>query len=529
MPYVERVELLHELIVGSPGCAIATFDQPVHFVDPSPLFSALAIDISGHPVLEGRSAIEYVEVDDMVRVGPACETAATCGAQSIGVRLRSGGDAILTYIDLQVEHGMSVAVFTPTGGHRMPTRPLPTTLNAAPRLGVFHRNRSGTIIDVDQGFVALLGWTPGEVLGNGSLTIVHPEDHAQGITNWIDMLDRPGEACRWRCRYMKADGSWLWVESTNLYREAESDIRTELLNVDAEVRAQDELAAREEVLRVLAEALPVGVARLDPSGVVEYANDRLEALLGLDRLQTSAQLTSTTADRAGELADAIEALLNDGRPGRINTTCAPHDGDLRHLEWTLRPLHERSGACAGGIVCVADVTEAAELRARLEHEATTDALTQCRNRAATLEAVHGALRRAGTGGGVAVVFVDLNAFKPVNDRHGHAIGDELLTIVAARIRTAVRPGDVVGRIGGDEFVVVSPGVPDRAVAGQLADRIAELLHGEAVIAGIGGLMVTASIGVAWAAGGPAEDLIAAADRAMYAAKRSGTLTPVLAS
>jgi diguanylate cyclase (GGDEF)-like protein/PAS domain S-box-containing protein len=523
MPYAERVALLRAVMTDSPGCAVAVYDQPIHFIEPDRFFADVGVDLAGHPVLEGRSAVEYVEVADIVRVGPAVEDAACHGSSVITVRLRSGGDASLTYIDFQAEHGVTCAIFTPSGGVRMPMRPEPTALAGAPRLGVVHRNRTGTIIGVDDGLVALLGWEPAELLGNGSLAIVHPDDHAQAIANWVHMLERPGEACRWRCRYKKKDGTWLWVESTNLYRNEHEDVRTELFDVDAEVRAQDALAAREEVLRVLAEALPVGVARLDRAAAIDYANDRLGSLLGIPTPVDTASLLSTTGDGAAELGDALTALVEEGRPGRVDTTCAG-----RHLEWTLRPLHDRDGACAGGIVCVADVTEAVQLRARLVRQATTDALTGCHNRAFTLDAVHAALA-AGTGDdGVAVVFVDLNAFKPVNDCHGHAAGDELLSVVAQRIRGATRPGDVVGRIGGDEFVVVSAPVSDRGSAAALAERIARSLQGEAVISCVDRpLRISASIGVAWAAGGCADELLAAADRAMYEAKRTGRLTPVM--
>jgi len=113
------------------------------------------------------------------------------------------------------------------------------------------------------------------------------------------------------------------------------------------------------------------------------------------------------------------------------------------------------------MVCVADVSESARLREELEHQATIDPLTGCRSRAATVRFLSDVLDRAIP---CAAVFIDINGFKKVNDHHGHAAGDELLADIAARVLGALRPGEIVGRIGGDEFLLVCPAVADPAAA-----------------------------------------------------------------
>jgi diguanylate cyclase (GGDEF)-like protein len=119
-----------------------------------------------------------------------------------------------------------------------------------------------------------------------------------------------------------------------------------------------------------------------------------------------------------------------------------------------------------------------------------------------------------------VIFVDLDNFKAVNDRHGHAVGDELLIVVGERLTRAVRHGDFVGRLGGDEFLVVCPDVAGADEAKTITDRIAAAVQGQLRIGG-SPIELRASVGVAYAGRreATADALVSAADAAMYAAKR----------
>jgi diguanylate cyclase (GGDEF)-like protein len=124
--------------------------------------------------------------------------------------------------------------------------------------------------------------------------------------------------------------------------------------------------------------------------------------------------------------------------------------------------------------------------------------------------------------GIAVLYVDLNHFKPINDAYGHAVGDQILRITAERLRHAVRTGDLVGRIGGDEFVVVCSQVGSEAAAGQLAESLRRRLCVPTDVDGRH-IELSASVGVAWTddPGLEADALVDAADSAMYASKRAG--------
>jgi diguanylate cyclase (GGDEF)-like protein len=164
------------------------------------------------------------------------------------------------------------------------------------------------------------------------------------------------------------------------------------------------------------------------------------------------------------------------------------------------------------------------MRAELTAKATFDLLTGCHNRASTLAFLEQALPAPGT----AVIFVDLDRLKPVNDSLGHDAGDELLALTASRLTSVLRRDDIVGRIGGDEFLVVCRGLETADAALVMGQRVHDALVGPAMLTA-GPVDVSASIGVACARPGlDVTGLIKQADRAMYVSKQEGRGRPVLA-
>jgi diguanylate cyclase (GGDEF)-like protein len=192
---------------------------------------------------------------------------------------------------------------------------------------------------------------------------------------------------------------------------------------------------------------------------------------------------------------------------------------------SIRALTHDDGSVTGAIACVVDVTDSTRMRDELSRRATTDELTGCLNRASIVLALEQHISSGQRRAERAVLFIDLDNFKEVNDEHGHAAGDELLREVGQRLRATVRDGDAVGRVGGDEFLVLCPDVGGPEAALQLASRIADALHNEMFAAG----GRRASVGVAWTTGAAvsADGLVARADRAMYESKRAGAGAPSL--
>jgi len=136
-------------------------------------------------------------------------------------------------------------------------------------------------------------------------------------------------------------------------------------------------------------------------------------------------------------------------------------------------LTDAAGVVTGAVGWLSDVTDRAQLHRELEVRASVDKLTSCLNREASLKLVEQmtAAPKA-PGEGSALIFIDLDRFKSVNDRYGHAAGDRLLAAAGDRLRGTARKGDAVGRVGGDEFIVICPRVESSAQAVKIAERIA---------------------------------------------------------
>lgn len=306
-----------------------------------------------------------------------------------------------------------------------------------------------------------------------------------------------------------------------------------------QVRQLQEQTVELERMALVAARTGNVVVVTDPAGRITWANDAFVRLTGCPLQSARGQLaTSFLSAEHGTAEAPLEQLreaLRQGRGQRAELSRTAADGTLRWLDVDIQPLPCPEGRLRGYVCVAADITERRRLQEQLRTLARTDVLTGLPNRAVVLDRVQRAIEhaRAHPGYGFAVLFMDFDRFKHVNDTLGHAAGDELLRQIAQRIERALRPGDAVGRVdsaldcqaarvGGDEFVVVLEGVRDPAAARQIAQRLLEDL---ARPYRIGGQTVqsAASIGVVTSAhpAETAEDVLRNADTAMYEAKRAG--------
>jgi diguanylate cyclase (GGDEF)-like protein/PAS domain S-box-containing protein len=393
------------------------------------------------------------------------------------------------------------------------------------------RDDMGLIVAASGEVFDVLGWTAEEIVGSASTSLIHPEDQTSAITMWLQMLDSPGSTASWRGRYRARDGTWRWVESLNtnhLDDPEEPRVTSSLRPVSPEqVGMEEELRSRKQLISRLSDSLPVGIFQIDLNRHLTFTNDRLHVILRTPAAATTeAQFAAVHPDDRDRLEAALTAVLADEPVDDLELRFQPPttDGVARETRvclLSLRSLTDSVDVVTGAIGCVSDVTESVRLRRELQARADVDALTGCLNRSATLEVLERAVLEDGpTGDGLAVIFVDLDNFKNVNDLHGHATGDAVLVAASRRMRAALRGNDHVGRLGGDEFLVICPQVASLEDANDVVARLHATLQGTVVVAGRR-IELDATLGLAWTCDQITPDeLVARADRAMYRAKQS---------
>jgi diguanylate cyclase (GGDEF)-like protein/PAS domain S-box-containing protein len=393
------------------------------------------------------------------------------------------------------------------------------------------RDVSGVITSVDDGIVELLGWLPEQLVGSPSTSFIHPADQPGAVAAWMDMITSPGLIGMWRGRYKTAQGSWKWVETENRVHDGDvAEVITSMQEVSPdEASLEEQFQAREQLLNQLSDALPVGVFQVDLEGRITLTNKSLHLIVGIPPKDSfQAQMSTVVDDDRAPLDAALEAAFAcqsvDGVEIRLSVPTGespPVAMQDRVCLLSLRPLTDGSGEVSGAVGCLSDVTDRARLHEELEIKASIDELTACFNRAATIELVDRTINARHDGLGRAVIFVDIDGLKTVNDRFGHAAGDLLIIAAADQIKSALRIGDFVGRLGGDEFLVICPRVLSAARAMEIAKRVSSALTTSVGI-GPDTVELRASVGVVWTMEALDTDtLIARADNAMYESKRLG--------
>jgi diguanylate cyclase (GGDEF)-like protein/PAS domain S-box-containing protein len=309
---------------------------------------------------------------------------------------------------------------------------------------------------------------------------------------------------------------WLWAGVHAVFIAALGIVNIVSWRLNEDARAAT--ASSEERLRLSFESAPAGMALVGLDGLVIRANRTLQALVG----RPAAEIVGRPLDALRPADDAGDDPWPHAGLGELERRFLRADGSTGWGLWRLAQLPPSGGTPGFWIVHCVDTTERRNAEDALSWQARYDPLTGLVNRATFVERLADALdRRSHEPGRVAVLFVDLDNFKVVNDSLGHGAGDSLLEAVADRLRLVVRPHDVLARFGGDEFTVLVADVRDEEDALRVADRIQAALAEPIVLDGAR-RFVTASVGVSLGSDEKqAGDLVRDADVAMYHAKSLG--------
>ncbi|GAB2681323.1 bifunctional diguanylate cyclase/phosphodiesterase [Thalassiella azotivora] len=367
------------------------------------------------------------------------------------------------------------------------------------------------------------------------LEFVHPED-VHRLPTRLDEVD--GDEAEFSYRLIGADGVTRLVHG---WMEVERDddgvpVRTFGTAVDITRRreAEQERESTERLFRVAFDHAPIGMVitsmHPDHLGVVLRANDAVCRMLGVTPEQVvgrSGQEWVHPDDRTDSLQLRMAVAGGVAQDEPAERRLLRSDGEVRHVLMQSAAFEDSSPQSPYVLTHMLDMTDTMMQRAELERLALTDTLTGLSNRSVVERRVAAALDRLRaprrSGEGVALLLLDLDRFKLVNDSLGHGAGDTLLVETAQRLRSVVREPATVGRLGGDEFVVVLEQVADVEAAGAVAARIVETLREPVRLRSGRQIVCTTSVGlaVATAPGRTGEDMLREADLALYRAKDQG--------
>jgi diguanylate cyclase (GGDEF)-like protein/PAS domain S-box-containing protein len=401
---------------------------------------------------------------------------------------------------------------------------------------------NGEIRSVSSAAQWVLGYDIDEYATLVAADLVHPDDLPGAVSAWREASVEPGSSSVVDCRLRHKVEGWRWfkVALHNLVDDPHvMGMACHLHDIDERHKAETELRNSERWLDALLENADGSTAVFDAGGEVTWFSVNGGRPLGLtnEEFIEGVRRDLVHPDDLPEVQHQfLKVAITPGASSRFEARMRHADGGYRWIECTFTNCLD-DPAVSGIVANIRDMTERVmadralrESERRLEHQATHDPLTGLPNRTLLIDCIDVGLASASvTGSGLAVLFIDLDQFKVVNDSQGHATGDRLLVSVASRLRSTVADAEMIARFGGDEFVILSTTHGDEASARALAEHVLAAFDTPFALQfgepgeGAGEVYIDASIGVALSTThvSTPEDLIRNADAAMYKAKARG--------
>ena len=374
----------------------------------------------------------------------------------------------------------------------------------------------------------ILGVNRHSLIGANAMSLVHPDD-VQQVLSHIGRPTLPHEAAIiTEARLASKDGEFRWFDITARDFRHDDEVGGLVItarDVTEERAAKIGLRKSERWFRGLVQNSSDVIAVIDDEGVFTYASPAIDRLLGYrpDELRGRSVMEIISEEQIRRLEGLRRELAHNRVDSRIiEVELARRDGDIRVVEVTLTDLRD-DPSVSGMVLNIRDVTDRKQLEQDLRHQVLHDDLTGLGSRVQFSDQLGHALgngRRPGSN--VAVLFIDVDDFKNINDSLGHAAGDQVLVEISGRLLGRLRLHDRAARFGGDEFAVLLTDVYTDSDVTIVADRIVQELGRPIQLMGQE-VHLSVSVGIAIDEDGSQqpEDLLRAADVAMYRAKDAG--------
>jgi len=381
----------------------------------------------------------------------------------------------------------------------------------------------GRFVEANRKLCELLGYTADELRTLTTSRLTHPEERDQQERLDRELLSGKRNSFSSETRYFRKDGQLLWIRRTATLLDSAAEGEPALVQVFEYVAERREL---EERFRATFDHASVGIMHSSLDRQILAVNRKFCEMVGYTAEEL--QLGSVRRVHHPDDSDADQSFEKQLVAGEIDSFAFEKryirkDGSVFWANRTVSLARDGAGRPKYFIRVIEDISARKEAEKKLIYLAHHDALTDLPNRTLIREHLAAALgRSARNDRRLAVLFVDLDGFKLANDTHGHEAGDTLLKVVAHRLLTQLRQGDKVGRLAGDEFVLICEDLDDPTAISALAQRIKDTLR-QPVAFRETQLVVTASIGIAVGHGSThsVDGLLVSADTAMYGIKSKG--------